>query len=328
MAKPKDCNQNSDPLKLIRDGASQEQRLSPALDPLYAPVNEHGAAHGMMFAQALSAFLNYFNSNNTTNGSWAPFFSADPSLRLAVASVQNIEDYKSQIKSYFDFLNNLDNELKENELKSNLGYIFSCLASLAKQLDILKEGLPEEIALKSTLKNLIQSQLFVAFNRLIAYQKAGIASATAIDLAPSGSIKILAVLPGKFEDILDSGFSKDWITNGSPDWNSYITSISADPSVYGNPAGSVFDRTNHIATHNLFTSVADQFLKVFARIIAEAKQALEFTFTNWDKHDPHYALFLSFLRLMEYARSEANTITSRHLDFYYREVLQLQKLTW
>ena len=150
MSNSIDCNKNSDPLKLIRDGANQEQRLSPSLDPSYVPVNEHDVANEMVFAQALSEFVKYFDSNNTANGTWAPFFSNDPSLRLAVTSIQNIEDYKTQIKSYFDYLNNLDNESKDPELINNLSFIFSCLSSLAKQLDVLKDGLPAEIALKAT----------------------------------------------------------------------------------------------------------------------------------------------------------------------------------
>ena len=36
-------------------------------------------------------------------------------------------------------------------------------------------------------------------------------------------------------------------------------------------------------------------------------------------------MFLAFLRLFEYARAEANTLTARHLDFYYREVLGLKE---
>ncbi len=330
MSKSIDCNKNSDPLKLIRDGANQEQRLSPALAPSYVPVNEHDVANEMVFARALSEFVNYFDSSNTANGTWAPFFSNDPSLRLAVTSIQNIEDYKIQIKSYFDFLNNLDNETKEPELINNLSYIFSCLGALAKQLDGLKEGLPTEIALKATLKNLIQTQLAPAFQRLISYQKAGIVLGVVKDVAPAGSMPILGFLPDTFDKVLTSGFSKDWITSNVTDWNVYVASITAaESSVYGDPTGNplnpIFVRTNHIATHNLFTSVSDQFLKVFARVTGEAKLALEFTFINWDKHDPHYALFLSFLRLMEYARNEANTITGRHLDFYYREVLQLKE---
>jgi len=319
------CNQNSDPLKLIRDGASQEQRFSPCLDPAYVPVSEHGTAHGMLFGKAVSEFVKYFDLSNTESGTLGVFFSKDPSLRLALASVQNIEDYKSQIKSYFDFLNNLDNELKGNDLINNLSYIFSCLVTLGKQLDILKEGLPDEVPLKSTLKNLIQYQLAPSMQRLIAYQNAGIALSVIAEVAPVLSIKILGVLPDKYDTVIASGFSKDWITGVATDWNSYIALVPADDSVYGNPLGSIFDRTNHIATHNLFTSVSDQFLKVFSRVTSEARLALELTFTNWDRHDPHYALFLSYLRLMEYSRADVNTITGRHLDFYYREILQLKE---
>ena len=73
MSNSIDCNKNSDPLKLIRDGANQEQRLSPSLDPSYVPVNEHDVANEMMFARALSEFVKYFDNTNTANGNWAPF---------------------------------------------------------------------------------------------------------------------------------------------------------------------------------------------------------------------------------------------------------------
>ncbi|MFO0795319.1 MAG: hypothetical protein U0586_14810 [Candidatus Brocadiaceae bacterium] len=39
---------------------------------------------------------------------------------------------------------------------------------------------------------------------------------------------------------------------------------------------------------------------------------MEKTITEWDRHEPHYALFLAFLRLFEFARTEMNTITGRH----------------
>ncbi len=40
---------------------------------------------------------------------------------------------------------------------------------------------------------------------------------------------------------------------------------------------------------------------------------------------PHYALFISFLELFAIAQRDLNTITKRHLDFYYREVLRLEE---
>ena len=84
-------------------------------------------------------------------------------------------------------------------------------------------------------------------------------------------------------------------------------------------------KINHVATHTLFSSIFDQFLKVYARTVADANAALENSFTKQDNHEPHYALFLAFLRLQEYARQEMNTLTGRHLDFYYRDILRLRE---
>ncbi|WP_421825851.1 baseplate J/gp47 family protein [Larkinella sp.] len=46
------------------------------------------------------------------------------------------------------------------------------------------------------------------------------------------------------------------------------------------------------------------------------------------RHDiePHFALVLAFLHLFEKLQAHQNTLTKRHLDFYYREVLQLSPL--
>lgn len=40
---------------------------------------------------------------------------------------------------------------------------------------------------------------------------------------------------------------------------------------------------------------------------------------------PHYALFLAFLEMFKFAQQDLNTITQRHLDFYYKEVLKLKE---
>ncbi len=40
---------------------------------------------------------------------------------------------------------------------------------------------------------------------------------------------------------------------------------------------------------------------------------------------PDFALFLTFIQLFQFAQKDINAITSSHLDFYYTQVLQLQK---
>ena len=46
---------------------------------------------------------------------------------------------------------------------------------------------------------------------------------------------------------------------------------------------------------------------------------------NSQYNSPHFVLFMAFLQLFKYAQDEINLITKKHLDFYYRDVLHLEK---
>ena len=323
MATSTDCQQNPDPLKLIREGTSQNQRLPVALDPGYAPVDGRTTAHGMVFADSYAALLKYFDATNSEAGDWTVFFGNDVSVRLAVVAVEDADAYKRNIKSYLDYLDDRQNRNEGAQLRNHLGFLYSSLGTLARQLDLLKEALPADIALKGTLQNLIRSQLAPAFRRLIAYYKAGSSLALVNSVAPSSGSTILRAPVTTFAAVLTAGLSTDW-SAGRP-WEAYVTTVLEDPAVYGDATADVFVRINHCATHALFRSIFEQFLKVFARTVSEAALALEGTLNNWDRHEPHYALFLAFLRLLEHLRADINTLTRRHLDFYYREILRLQE---
>jgi len=41
--------------------------------------------------------------------------------------------------------------------------------------------------------------------------------------------------------------------------------------------------------------------------------------------DPHYAIFLTFLKLFQLAQKDLNAVTGRRLDFFYKDVLRLDK---
>ncbi|MRR57847.1 MAG: hypothetical protein EG824_06505 [Deltaproteobacteria bacterium] len=329
-----DCTQNRDPLRLVREGTRQEERLAPALDPAKAPVDERTVAHRMVFARAYSGFLNYFNPGNVADGDWQPFFSNDLSVRLAVAAVQDVEFYRGTIKAYFDFLNDHSNDSNEDELRNHLGYLFSAAATLAKQLDLLKEGLPADFPLKGSLQNLIQAQLAPAFKKLILYHRDGLNPDPPLPPGAPYQNDVPATfsifgVQAKFTDVRNQGLSADWISGDSAtawaDYQQNLDDITKYPPTNIHGSGiTLFERINHIATHNLFTSIFDTLLKALARTVADAQLALEASFSD-ETHQPHYALFLSFLRLLEYARTEVNTLTARHLDFYYREVLRLKE---
>jgi hypothetical protein len=330
------CIIDIDPLKLERDGTDQAGRLVPALDPTSAPVDGRSIAHGIMFAREYAKHLTYFTIDATTetlidDGTWEPFFSGDVAVLLAAGATQDIERYRAIVQERLAYLDDIANDGNDAELTVHLSYLFGYAATLARELDRLASSLPVEIGLRGTLENLIRRKLAPALRRLIGYYNGDLASApeprVVLDVLPAAEpdldILLLGASTVAFADMLTDGLSGLWLTDGSPDWATFTAAIAADPGVFGDPTGSVFERTNHIATHNLFTGALDEFLKVFARIAQESAKELETMLATYDAHAPHYALFLAFLRLYEYARDAVNGLTARHLDFYYRDVLQL-----
>ncbi len=47
---------------------------------------------------------------------------------------------------------------------------------------------------------------------------------------------------------------------------------------------------------------------------------------SYENVTPHLALFISFIKLLEFPKKRFNRLTKKHLDFYYRRVLHLEKL--
>src|SRR5215831_7700027 len=184
MGAPGDCSENTDPLKLVREGTRQDERSPKPLDPSYAPVNGYGPANNMVFASGYAALLKYFDRNDTATGDWTPFFRSDVSAQLAIPAIEDVDAYKTSLQGWFAFLNELGNQAKEAALKEQFGYLYANIASLAQQLDGLKGGLPDRIALKGKLQNLFQAQLAPAFQRLISYYKAGNTLGLVNDTAP------------------------------------------------------------------------------------------------------------------------------------------------
>lgn len=71
--------------------------------------------------------------------------------------------------------------------------------------------------------------------------------------------------------------------------------------------------------HNTFREAYDRLLAIVDRAPAFLEETLE----AYPAHAPHMALFLTFLALFKIAQNHLNTLTKRHLDFYYQEVLQI-----
>ncbi|WP_169817623.1 baseplate J/gp47 family protein [Chlorobaculum limnaeum] len=312
----------ANPDRLMRDGTSRKQRFPAALDPSSAPIDGRRPEELIAFARNYSASVRYHDQNNAEIDDWKRFFSEDIAVRVACAAIENVERYRRRIKELLDILKNEGGAASEAQPATVLGWLFSDIGTLARELDRLKEGFDPAVALKATLRNLIASRLAPAFGKLVAAFKGGVKLGhIQPETEADGEIVIFEAAPEPFEAICAAGLSKEWITGEATEWAAYIDSIGADETLYATLPG--LDAYGRLARHNLFTSQLDLFLKACARTVADAKAALPELLTGRDDHQPHYALFLAFVQLMELSRTHLNTLTARHLDFYYKEVLKL-----
>ncbi|MFB6317230.1 baseplate J/gp47 family protein [Saccharicrinis sp. FJH54] len=67
----------------------------------------------------------------------------------------------------------------------------------------------------------------------------------------------------------------------------------------------------------------DQTLK---DLLEKLKDDSGFSFNREGKLTPHLALFISFLKLLEYSQKRFNGLLKRHLNFYFKDILDIQKL--
>lgn len=319
------CDKNP----LQRSGINQAQRLLPALKAAYIQVDEREFADWIFFAEEFSRYLKYYNLANEVAGDWKPFFSNDISAILGSIAVQRVEEYRRAIKQRFDFIRDNDNAGNVPAVKQKLNELFAAVFTLTKALDNYLQKLPvkhpdeeKDFAFRATLVNIVQAKLLPVLKRLLAYYKAIDGSGTT-DFRQASDLegwKILNLQVSSAEDFKLVGVSKAW----GMDWNTDYPLIVADDSIYGPSAWTDHKRIVHAANHNLFSSAFDQYLQAYTRTVQEARRALLETLEKWDAHPAHYALFLAFLKLFQVAQTDINTITKRHLDFYYKEVLRLK----
>jgi hypothetical protein len=326
-----ECYGGTDAHGLVRVGADRAHRSPAVLDPAAVPVDERGLAHDIVFAAEFASHLRYFTPSGDLDGDWRPFFDSANPARIASAAIADVDEYRRMLHARFRLLENPDPTpaaADDERMAAALRDVFDAVGSLSARLDALRRQLPPEHSLSLVVANLIRTQLAAMLRRLIGCYRAGVALGL-IDPEVLPSAEVVA--PGGTSGgaggfarlLVEQPLSGEWpAAVGVDTWAQFagVDPVDFEP-LYGTGAG-VSERINHLATHNLFRAASDAFLAAFARVVEESGTALEASLAEGDT-EPHYALFLAFLRLLGYSRDAVNTFTRRHLEFYYRDVLRL-----
>ncbi len=317
------CNEYKNPLQ--RGGTDQQQRQLAALKSDYVLIDERDYKEWIVFANQFAAYINYYDETNNATNSWQPFFNSDISAVIGTIAIQDINEYRLAIKEKFDAIRNPVNKTNTNLLKGTLNDLFSGVMTLTLALDFYCFKLPDNNPLKATIQNLITTKLQKSLTTLLSYYKAAYNTNHTLSLVKDTDNSKWIILNHAVENpqtiLTTENLSAIWLT-GSTSLKTYYQSIPVNAKIFGT-AATAEEKIIHASNHNLFTGVFDTFLQIYTRIINEAESQLLITLASDNTHTPHYALFITFLKLFKVARESLNTLTQRHLDFYYQQVLQL-----
>lgn len=287
---------------ILWNGANQSERMLKALAPEYIKIDERSVSDFLAFASRYAEMVRYYDMNNSHDGDWTRFFRNDLSVFIATIIATDLRKIEREHSS---FIAELENAPRMEDRLEALAKLYTQVLQMAKlvndwyehslQMNRLSPGDTDE--LENELENAIKQQLSKNLLELLEYDKD-------LEFHKSGMFS---------RGEIETHFHRIWFPRA--DLLSKRAISVDEPHV----AFQIQDYTKKIRIQ--FRT----FYSVVSYIIQIAPKYLQLSLTEKDDHRPDVALFIAFVQLFKHNQDQLNTITGKHLDFYYYDVLRLSE---
>lgn len=312
---------------LQHGGTSQEFRMAAELDPAFAPIDARNHADMFLFMEQYGELINYYDFTNSINGDWTSFLSNDISTILASMTV---EDPREPVETWYKFANKFETA-NLSDLKDYSKTLFDVTFTLLDQVRRWNDRLPPSGNAKKMIMNEIMSRMAFDMRDALLYYLYG----TTNGLVNDNHLGDPAVETFHYlntEAVLLNNFRQEWWAKFNAadtilDWDDYKVSYLAVPSTGVTAYGDV-SWDDVLQIRYALSFLKDTFTRIYesyARIIAVSKKFLLESITAFPDHKANNGLMIAFLLLFGKARDALNTFTDRHLDFYYKDVLRIDR---
>ncbi|MBI3135491.1 MAG: baseplate J/gp47 family protein [Bacteroidetes bacterium] len=285
------CHRCTNPL--LRDGTSQPQRFFSELEPSYVLIDERTTIDLIDFSRRYAQKIRFWELDNATTGNWVGFVENDIATLHSIISKKNGNDLRAAYQQDIAAFNlSLDPDDFQKLINKSIDMAF-------EMDDWYKKSLPG-FSLNADLLKIIQSQAAPNLQILAGYDRG--AQATLI-IDP-----VVPVYPLPYSQL-------------SAIWGVYsLTSPAIDTSIYTNTTN---DQTKMQSAIGSITSIFESMVNAQEKLAVSAFTHFDKILEEYPEHKAHFTLMLAFFKLFEHPQEFLNQITKRHLDFYYKEVLQL-----
>lgn len=275
-------------------GCSQKGRFSKELEPDYISLDEHSFIDNLVYSFGLSKLINYYNLENKPEGDWSDFL-RDEAVILAAISYIKPAELEQKFKKFVNravTFNKL--EKKKKYLKESFIEIYQIAQKIDtwyKNLKDVEDFQQEEVEFRNEISNIIENKLSGAFKKFKAFT-----------LAASSENTVHLTLDFDF------------------DCFSFIWELSeVKPSAIIYQGKTIHEKVSSSADG--LQSIFQIFYEAVINLRQKALRNLEVSLDT-DNHYPETALLLAFLKLYEYPQGKLNQLTSKYLNYYYRNILK------
>ena len=281
------------------NGTSQSERLLNALLPESIKVDERSMSDLLAFTAKFSEIVKYYDLTNSSSGDWSQFFQRDESVFLATIVATDLGLIERRHNRLITILNHAP---RAEEKLDALEGLLQQILEMAKQINdwyvhtltMDRLNMMYSSELENELENAIKQQLAQNLMDLLAYQD-------------------------------DLGFNQEGAFSRDSVRESFHGNWFKKHDLRGARNISLKGRESADKIKNYTKKLRIQFrtfYSVTAYITQIAPRYFAASYNEKDNHKPDMALFLSFVKMFKKLRNQLNTVTERHLDFYYYNILK------
>lgn len=295
----------ADKNELRREGTGRYNRRLKALSPEFVRVDERDFPQLLLFIQRYADHIAYIDAENKVSGTWKKLIQHDVSMALAalatVHPVRLADYHKGLVKGVRLAVKDTDTAAAKRQFK----FIIDLVYTIAKLVDEQCASLVDDPIYQQELRDILVRKIGKPVCRVLKLAQAHPALwPPASDTDPTAPIAIRnAAIPVHTFRHID---------------------MASGPLNISVPNADDLTKINFVVHHNLFQQQVKAVLAGMALAVRNAEASLTRSLTAYDSHRPHLTLLLAFLRLFSHAQHQLNEYGKRHLEYYYRDVLQLK----
>lgn len=271
-----------------------EDKFIHFLDPDNFKIDDRNLEDFILFVQNLSKNYQYFDLKNKAAGDWFNMLASDESFLLADISKFEIKKYDALRLSLTQSFDELSSDREKKEIfQSFFELLFTYFKILndwyfsATRNNLTQQSSQIELAIEQT----IQKKIKPYFDEFAAYT-------LSIEEENEQNLKLNV----SFKD-----FKTIWNLNDISPKNIFKHTDSTQSKLSSGLKKLIL----------LYTPVYESLLSLQFRASNLFQKSIE----GDSNHKAHVGLIITFLKLYEYAKNDLNTLSKKHLDFYYRKIL-------